>query len=93
MHHKVKQHIWATRLEGENANMLDFLSRCEHMRWMAEKAMDGWRWSGSHDPESRNNKKLLHHLMVPYDALSRSEKDKDCNAFLWALDPVPTADE
>jgi len=93
MHHKVKQHIWATRLEGENANMLDFLSRCEHMRWMAEKAMDGWRWSGSHDPESRNNKKLLHHLMVPYDALSRPEKDKDFNAFLWALDPVPTADE
>jgi hypothetical protein len=93
MHHEVKRHIWATRLEGENPDMLDFLSRCEHMRWMAEKAMDGWRWSGSHDPESRNNKKLLHHLMVPYDALNRPEKDKDCNAFLWALDPALAVDE
>lgn len=88
MYHEVKRQVWATREDGEDADMLDRLSRCEHMRWMAEKVMDGWRWSGSHDPQSRNNKKLLHHLMVPYDALSRPEKDKDCNAFLWALGPA-----
>ena len=66
--------------------MLVHLSRCEHMRWMAEKAMDGWRWSGSSDKLTRDNDKLKHHLLVPYDSLESPEKDKDYNAFLWALD-------
>ncbi len=65
--------------------MITHLSRCEHMRWMAEKVMDGWRWSQSHDKNSRENDKLKHHLLTVYDSLSCSEKDKDYNAFLWVL--------
>ena len=66
--------------------MLVHLSRSEHMRWMAERAMDGWRWSGSNEASSRENDRLLHHLLVPYDALSNHDKDKDYHSFLWALD-------
>lgn len=81
MHHEVKKIAWANRLKDKDHEMLVHLSRSEHMRWMAEKVMDGWRWSAS-----RNNERLLHHLLVPYDALSNQEKDKDYNTFLWALD-------
>jgi hypothetical protein len=86
MHHQVKRCLWRARQPGDESQVLEHLARCEHMRWMAEKVMDGWRWSGSLDPSSRSNEKLRHHLLVPYDALDRSEKDKDYNAFLWALD-------
>jgi voltage-gated potassium channel Kch len=85
MHHEVKIHGWAARAETPDLEMLTHLSRCEHMRWMAEKVMDGWRWSQSHDKNSRENDKLKHHLLTVYDSLSCSEKDKDYNAFLWAL--------
>lgn len=81
MHHEVKKIAWANRLKNKDHEMLVHLSRSEHMRWMAEKVMDGWRWSAS-----RNNERLLHHLLVPYDALSNQEKDKDYHTFLWALD-------
>lgn len=86
MHHEVKKIAWANRSDGQDNEMLVHLSRSEHMRWMAEKAMDGWRWSGSNEATSRNNDRLLHHLLVPYDALSNDEKDKDYHTFLWALD-------
>jgi len=86
MHHEVKRNAWQTKGNTEDHAMLSHLSRCEHMRWMAEKAMDGWRWSGSDSKASRDNDKLKHHLLVSYDSLDNPEKDKDYNAFLWSLD-------
>ena len=85
MHHEVKRVAWETRGDTAEMKILTHLSRCEHMRWMAEKVMDGWRWSGSTDKASRDNLKLKHHLLVHFDALENPEKDKDYNAFLWAL--------
>jgi hypothetical protein len=85
MHHEVKRVAWEHRGEKPPLELLHQLSRCEHMRWMAEKVMDGWRWSGSVNKESRDNSRLRHHLLVSYDALDQPEKDKDFNAFLWAL--------
>lgn len=86
MHHEVKRHAWQAKGNMGDLEMLAHLSRCEHMRWMAEKAMDGWRWSGSESKESRDNDKLKHHLLISYDSLANPEKDKDYNAFLWSLD-------
>jgi hypothetical protein len=86
LHHEVKKAAWEHRCKGQDNEMLVHLSRSEHMRWMAEKAMDGWRWSGSNNENSRKNDRLLHHQLVPYDALTNHAKDKDYNTFLWALD-------
>ena len=86
LHHEVKKAAWEHRGKGHDKEMLVHLSRSEHMRWMAEKAMDGWRWSGSNHENSRKNDRLLHHQLVPYDALTNHAKDKDYNTFLWALD-------
>ncbi|MEY5014341.1 MAG: hypothetical protein RIS92_699, partial [Verrucomicrobiota bacterium] len=85
MHHEVKRVAWEHREGTPDVELLKHLSRCEHMRWMAEKVMDGWRWSGSTDKSSRDNLRLKHHLLVHFDALENPEKDKDFNAFLWAL--------
>lgn len=76
-HDAVKKAIWHSRGEESEDVIIEHLARCEHLRWMAEKVMDGWRWSGSPDKSSRDNSRLLHHLFVPYDQLSQEERDKD----------------
>jgi TrkA-N domain/RyR domain len=77
LHNEVKKAVWATRKPEEDDAVIDLLARSEHLRWMAEKVMDGWRWSGSLDKSSRDNSLKLHHLFVPYDELSKEEKEKD----------------
>jgi hypothetical protein len=78
--------MWRTRGNTPGTEMLTHLARCEHMRWMAEKAMFGWRWSGSKENSTRDNNKLKHPLLCEYDALAEQEKEKDFSMFLWSLD-------
>jgi hypothetical protein len=68
---------WKLCPESQRDDLLGKLARAEHMRWMADKVMHGWRWSGSIDPASRNDKKRVHHLLVPFDSLCEAEKSKD----------------
>jgi voltage-gated potassium channel Kch len=57
---------------ANNPEFFEMLSEMEHRRWMAERLMDGWRYG-----QIRNNKKKIHPLLVPYERLSESEKQKD----------------
>jgi len=50
----------------------EHLSRIEHERWMNEKREDGWRYG-----EQRDDAQKSHPSLVPYDALSEPEKEKD----------------
>ena len=84
-HHIVKRAAWASKDTDHDEDLLIHLARSEHMRWMAEKAMDGWRGPGAENPERREDKLRIHNLLVPYDALSLIEKDKDLNPILKAL--------
>jgi hypothetical protein len=53
---------------------LESLARDEHERWMAQRARAGWRRGGRDDRTKR------HPSLVPYDRLSKIEKDKDRDA-------------
>ena len=77
MHHQIKRAAWDSRGAMDGQEMLVHLARSEHMRWMAEKVMDGWRWSGSADRASRDDARLLHNDLVPFGVLDRHEQEKD----------------
>jgi hypothetical protein len=51
---------------------LERLARREHERWMAERIDAGWRYG-----TPRDNDRKLHPSLVPYDALSEAERQKD----------------
>jgi Trk K+ transport system NAD-binding subunit len=79
-HHCVKREAWKNRGTDSENDLLIHLGRSEHMRWMAEKVMDGWRGAGT-----RKDELLRHNLLIPYDALSQPEKEKDLNPIRVAL--------
>lgn len=53
---------------------IELLSAEEHIRWMKEKISEGWKYG-----EERDDQKLIHPLIVPWEKLPEVEKDKDRN--------------
>lgn len=49
----------------------------EHRRWNAYMRSEGYVFSGSKDPESRNDLAKMHHDLVDFESLSEEEKRKD----------------
>ena len=49
----------------------------EHRRWFAYMRSEGFVYSGSEDPSSRNNLAKTHHNMVPTQRLSDEDLNKD----------------
>lgn len=85
LHHAVKRAAWNSRVDEKDPlfaedRMLEHLARSEHMRWMAEKVVDGWRYS-----PVRDNDRLLHDQLKPFDTLERDMQEKDYETFRWAL--------
>lgn len=52
--------------------VLERLARIEHRRWMADRIDRGWRFG-----VVRDNARLLHPSLVPYDELPEPEREKD----------------
>jgi hypothetical protein len=52
--------------------LVEPLAIAEHDRWMTEKQRSGWTYAAK-----RDNEKLYHPLLVPYDDISEVEKEKD----------------
>lgn len=64
--------------EGLAASALDrSLEKVEHARWMADRALMGYRASNSADGEKRDDGYRYHNAMCPYEDLSEVEKNKD----------------
>lgn len=61
------------RTEEQNRNLMDL----EHRRWNAYMRSIGYVYSGSNDPESRNDLGKMHHNLVKYEDLTQEDKNKD----------------
>lgn len=55
----------------------EILRRIEHRRWCAYMRSEGYRYSGSRAPDSRNDLAKLHPDLVPYELLSEADRKKD----------------
>lgn len=53
---------------------LDALARIEHRRWCAERLLRGWRLG------ERDNDRRLHPDLVPFEALTEEDREKDRHA-------------
>lgn len=49
----------------------------EHRRWNAYMRSEGFVYSGSPDPASRNDLAKMHHNLVPFRSLSKADQNKD----------------
>jgi RyR domain/TrkA-N domain len=54
---------------------LEFFARVEHRRWIADRIDRGWRYN-----KIRDDQLMLHPALVPYEALSDQDREKDRNA-------------
>ncbi len=61
-------------LTPEEQRIIEML---EHKRWNAYMRSEGFIYSGSKDPSSRNNLGKMHHNLVVFDELSDEDKRKD----------------
>lgn len=55
----------------------DDLALLEHMRWNAYMRSEGYQYSGSMDPSTRNDLAKVHNFLVPFEELPEKEKRKD----------------
>lgn len=55
----------------------DTIEVLEHRRWNAYMRSEGYIYSGSHDPSSRNDLGKMHHDLVDFSSLTEEEKRKD----------------
>ena len=61
---RTQEQLWAIRI-------------MEHRRWNAYMRSEGYQYSGSDKPESRNDLAKRHHCLIPFDRLSVKDKEKD----------------
>ena len=61
---RTKEELWAIRI-------------MEHRRWNAYMRSEGYQYSGSDEPESRNDLAKRHHCLIPFDRLKDGDKAKD----------------
>lgn len=86
IHLKMCQLCWIPGICGDAKKMTprqkQALMVLEHRRWCAYMRSEGFMFSGSTDPASRNDLAKLHNDLVPFQMLSQEEKEKDLAAVL-----------
>ena len=61
----------------QNVSLARSLEEVEHARWMADRALMGYRASRLEDGEKRDDGYRYHNAMRPYSGLSETERNKD----------------
>jgi len=70
------------RNSAANKDMEKQLAQTEHLRWIAERTLAGWRQK--RDGEERVEKLMIHHDMIPFNELTDNETIKDKNVVRFA---------
>ena len=65
------------REEDLTADERQIIESLEHRRWNAYMRAEGYIYSGSSDPATRNDLAKMHHDLVSFDQLDEAEKRKD----------------
>lgn len=75
------------RAAGPEDPRIQHLARIEHERWMIERKLTGWQYG-----TPRNNDRLIHPLLMPWEQLKKSpaEAAKDVAQVLAAMDHLLT---
>lgn len=68
--------------QGVTNIVADKLAQTEHLRWIAERTLAGWRQKAN--DEKRVDELKIHTDIIPYSSLSDKEKIKDSNVVLYA---------
>lgn len=58
-------------------DVLGFLAREEHVRWVREKLDSGWKYGTDYKTREERNAQKIHRDIIPYDCLAQEEKEKD----------------
>lgn len=58
---------------SSDTDLLEKMSKSEHIRWVDEKLLDGWKYA----PGTKNISLKTHPDLIPYEELSESAKEKD----------------
>lgn len=81
IHTKMKIHCGISGANKTETELTDeeraSLEQLEHRRWNAYMRSEGYVYSGTPEPRSRNNLGKMHHNLIPYRDLSEEDKRKD----------------
>lgn len=86
-YHKIRLLVMETfgmDIENLNKEQEEMLAKMEHIRWSRFHFVNHWHWK-----ETRDNKKRLHPLLVPYEQLADKEKQKDMSAIRELFEKRP----
>jgi len=81
MHNKVRVECKIAGADKDPADLTkeekDLMEKIEHRRWNAYTRSCGYVWSNSKTSDSRNDLAKMHHNLVPFEELSKEDKEKD----------------
>lgn len=69
-----------------SAEELEHLATLEHQSWAIDRQLDGWRYG-----KERDNSRLFHPSLVPYEKLDRATQDLDRDQVNEVLTSIPRA--
>lgn len=63
--------------EAPDKEQMELLAELEHIRWCRYHFLNNWKWGVPENGGNKDLKKRIHRLLIPYNELDETEKEKD----------------